>query len=55
MEIIVQEEVLRQLQEIMIKGGELKVIVEVRGLDRIPTIYCWPGNKIVCKTERLTE
>ena len=53
MEIKVREEVIRRVDEIMIKGGELKVIVEKRGNERLPTIFVYPDNKIVCKTETL--
>ena len=55
MEIDVRKEVERQLQEILIKGGEFRVQVEVRGNERLPTIFSYPANKIVCKKETLTE
>ena len=55
MEIGVREEVVRQLQEILIKGGELRIVVERRGNERIPSIFTYPENKVRCKTEFLTE
>lgn len=55
MEINVIEEAVRQLKEILIKGGELRIVVERRGNERIPIIFTYPENKIRCKTETLTE
>ena len=55
MEIEWQQELLRQANEIMIKGGELRFIVIRRNTERIPEIYSYPENKILCKTEPLTE
>ncbi len=55
MEIKWQEELLRQAQGIMIKGGELKFIVARRGNERIPEIYSYPENRTVCNKESLTE
>lgn len=55
MEIEWREELLRQAQEIMIKGGELNFKVLRRGNERIPEIYSYPENKVRCKTEVLTE
>jgi len=55
MEIKWQEELLRQAQEIMIKGGELRLVVIRRGNERIPEIYSYPENKVKCKIEVLTE
>lgn len=55
MEIAWKEELLRQAQEIMIKGGELRFLVIRRGNERIPEIYSFPENKIRCKTETLID
>jgi hypothetical protein len=55
MEIKWTEELLRQAQEIMIKGGELTFKVIRRGNERIPEIYSYPENRVKCKTETLTE
>jgi hypothetical protein len=55
MEIAWKEELLRQAQEVMIKGGELRFLVLRRKNERIPEIYSYPENKIRCKTEILTE
>jgi hypothetical protein len=55
MEIDVFDETNRQLKEIMIKGGEIRVIVERRGNERVPIIFTYPENKVRCKTETLTE
>jgi hypothetical protein len=55
MEIRWQEELIRQAQEVMIKGGELKFLVLRRGNERIPEIYTYPENKVRCSTEYLTE
>lgn len=55
MEINWSDELMRQAQEIMIKGGELRFKVIVRGKDRLPEINSYPGNFIRCKTETLAE
>jgi len=55
MEITWREELLRQAQELMIKGGELRFLVIRRNGERIPEIYSYPNNKVRCKTETLTE
>ena len=55
MEINIMDEAIRQLKEILIKGGELRIIVERRGNERIPTIYSYPDNKTICNKETLTE
>ncbi len=55
MEIEWREELTRQAQEIMIKGGELRFVVIRRGNERIPEIYSYPENKVSCKKESLTE
>jgi hypothetical protein len=55
MEIKWEEELLRQANEIMLKGGELRFVVLRRGEERIPEIYSYPENKIRCKTETLID
>jgi hypothetical protein len=55
MEIKWAEELMRQAQEIMIKGGELRFIVARRGNERIPEIYTYPANRIMCNKEILVE
>lgn len=55
MEIRWQEELLRQAQEVMIKGGELKFLVIRRGNERIPEIYSYPENKVRCSIETLID
>ena len=55
MEIKWDKELLRQAQEIMLKGGELKFIVARRGNDRFPEIYTYPENRIACNKETLVE
>ncbi len=55
MEIRWQEELLRQAQEVMIKGGELKFLVIRRGNERIPEIYSYPENKTRCSIETLID
>ena len=55
MEIEWSKELLRQAQEIMIKGGELRFIVARRGNERIPEIFSYPENKVKCSIEKLTE
>ena len=55
MEIEWREELMRQAQEVMIKGGELIFKVEKRGNERIPEIFIYSGNKTKCKTEILAE
>ncbi len=55
MQIDWREELLSQAQEIMIKGGELRLVVIRRGNERIPEIYSYPENKIRCKTETLID
>lgn len=42
-------------EEIMTKGGELKMIVIKRDRERIPEIYVYPDNKIRCKSETLLD
>lgn len=55
MEINWRDELLRQAQGIMIKGGELKFKVIVRGKERLPEIHSYPQNFLKCNTEVLTE
>jgi len=55
LEIKWDKELLRQAQEIMLKGGELKFIVARRGNDRFPEIYTYPENRIACNKETLVE
>lgn len=55
MQINWRDELLRQAQEIMIKGGELKFIVARRGNERIPEILSYPENRVVCSRETLSE
>lgn len=55
MEIQWTEELLRQAQEVMIKGGELRFLVIRRGNERIPEIYSYPENKIRCSVETLVD
>lgn len=55
MEIEWREELLRQAQEIMIKGGELHFKVIVRGKERLPEIHTYPHNFLKCNTEVLAE
>ena len=55
MEINWQEELIRQAQGIMIKGGELTFKVIRRNNERIPEIYSYPENRVKCKTEVLAE
>ena len=55
MEIRWKEELLRQAQEVMIKGGELRFVVIKRGQERILEIYSYPSNKIKCATETLID
>ncbi len=55
MEIRWKEELIRQAQEVMIKGGELRLVVIRRGNERIPEIYTYPENKVRCSTETLID
>lgn len=55
MEINWREELVRQAQEIMIKGGELKFKVTRRDNKRLPEIYIYPENRTACSTETLIE
>lgn len=55
MEIKWSEELLRQAQEVMIKGGELHFKVTRRDNKRIPEIYTYPENRTACSIETLTE
>ncbi len=55
MEIKWKEELIRQAQEIMIKGGELRFVVIRRNNERIPEIYTYPENKVRCNTETLID
>lgn len=55
MEIRWEQELIRQAQEVMIKGGELHFKVIVRGKERLPEIHSYPQNYLKCNTETLTE
>jgi hypothetical protein len=55
MEIKWSEELMRQAQEIMIKGGELHFKVIKRGNERLPEIRAFPDNFLKCDTEVLAE
>ena len=49
-----REELLRQAEKIMVRGGELNFKVIPRGRERIPEIRCYPENYVRCRTETLT-
>jgi hypothetical protein len=55
MEIKWSDELLRQAQEIMIKGGELHFKVIRRGNERLSEIHTYPTNFVKCNTEVLAE
>ena len=55
MEIKWRDELIRQAQEVMIKGGELRFVVIRRNNERIPEIYSYPENKTRCSTETLID
>lgn len=55
LEINWREELLRQAQEIMIKGGELHFKVTRRDNKRLPEIYIYPENRTACNLEILIE
>ena len=50
-----QDELMRSANDIMIKGGELRFTVIVRDRQRIPMIYVYLDNKVVCNTETLID
>lgn len=55
MEIKWEQELMRQAQEIMIKGGELHFKVTRRDNKRLPEIYIYPENRTACSLETLIE
>ena len=55
MEIEWKQALISKAEEVMSRGGELRLIVIKRGRERIPEIYTYFDNKIRCKTETLLD